>query len=65
MSVAAALVACAISAVAVQAADATSQTLVYAVYNGENTASDVFKTMQSAQSGTGERITGTPSFRRI
>ena len=29
---------------------------MYAAYNGENTASDVFKTMQSAQSNTGERI---------
>jgi uncharacterized membrane protein len=46
----------AISAAAVQAADATPRTLVYAAYNGENTASDVFKTMQSAQSNTGERI---------
>src|SRR5262245_35646701 len=33
-----------------------SQTLVYAVYEGENTASDVFKTMKSNQSSTGERI---------
>jgi uncharacterized membrane protein len=38
------------------AAAPTSETLVYAVYDGENTASNVFKTMQSGQWSTGERI---------
>jgi uncharacterized membrane protein len=33
-----------------------SETLIYAVYNGQNTATDAFKTMQSNQSATGERI---------
>src|SRR5262245_62561597 len=33
-----------------------SETLVYAVYNGQDTATQVFKTMKSAQSSTGERI---------
>ena len=33
-----------------------SETLVYAVYDGQNTASQVFKTMKSAQNSTGERI---------
>jgi len=45
-----------IAAVAMAAAAANSQTLIYAVYNGENTATDVFKTMRSAQASTGERI---------
>jgi uncharacterized membrane protein len=40
----------------VHAAAPTSETLVYAVYDGENTAGNVFKTMQSAQWSTGERI---------
>jgi uncharacterized membrane protein len=38
------------------AAGATSETLVYAVYDGQDTATQVFKTMKSAQSATGERI---------
>src|SRR5262249_32145761 len=33
-----------------------SETLIYAVYNGQDTATDVFKTMRSNQSSTGERI---------
>jgi uncharacterized membrane protein len=33
-----------------------SETLVYAVYNGQGTAAEVFKSMRSAQSSTGERI---------
>jgi uncharacterized membrane protein len=49
------LAACAIGIPVLQAAD-RSETLVYAVYNGQNTASDAFKTMRSAQSATGERI---------
>jgi len=32
------------------------QTLIMAVYDGQNTASQVFKTMKSAQDETGERI---------
>jgi len=40
---------------ALRAAD-KSETLIYAVYNGQNTASDVFKSMKSAQGSTGERI---------
>jgi uncharacterized membrane protein len=40
----------------VAAAAERSETLVYAVYNGQNTATDVFKTMKSAQGTTGERI---------
>ena len=55
-SVAVALTAGAISDAVVGATDATTQTLVYAVYNGENAASDVFKTMTAAQGSTGERI---------
>jgi uncharacterized membrane protein len=39
----------------VQAAD-RSETLVYAVYNGQDTASQTYKSMQSAQGVTGERI---------
>ncbi|HET9834131.1 MAG TPA: DUF1269 domain-containing protein [Vicinamibacterales bacterium] len=54
-SVAAVLAASALTVTAVQAAD-KSETLVYAVYAGQNTASDVFKTMKSAQKDTGERI---------
>ena len=41
---------------ALYAAAPTSETLVYAVYDGENTAANVFKTMQSGQWSTGERI---------
>jgi uncharacterized membrane protein len=37
-------------------ADSKPETLVYAVYNGQDTATQVFKTMKSAQSSTGERI---------
>jgi uncharacterized membrane protein len=33
-----------------------SETLIYAVYDGQDTATQVFKTMKSAQSDTGERI---------
>ena len=38
------------------AQDVASQTLVYAAYNGQNRAAEVFKTMQSSQYATGERI---------
>jgi uncharacterized membrane protein len=44
-----------VSAVGLCAAQRT-ETLVYAVYDGEDTASEVFKTMKSAQHDTGERI---------
>src|SRR5262249_19232827 len=33
-----------------------SETLIYAVYNGQDTATQVYKTMQQNQSSTGERI---------
>lgn len=54
-SVAAAVIAAATGGAVVRAAD-KSESLVYAVYAGENTATDVFKSMRSAQSSTGERI---------
>jgi uncharacterized membrane protein len=54
-SVAAALTAGIISDAVLRAAD-KPQTLVYAVYNGQDTATGVFKTMKSAQDATGERI---------
>jgi uncharacterized membrane protein len=44
-----------VSAIGLRAA-ARSETLVYAVYPGQDTASQVFKTMKSAQRETGERI---------
>ena len=40
----------------VRAADDRPETLIYAVYNGQDTASQVFKSMQSNQNDTGERI---------
>lgn len=40
----------------VLAQDLTSQTLIYATYDGEKTAGEVFKTMKSNQIATGERI---------
>ncbi len=40
---------------AIRAAD-QSETLVYAVYDGQNTAGQVFQSMKSAQRDTGERI---------
>jgi len=55
-SVAALVTAGAMSAAVARAADDKSETLVYAVYAGQDTASQVFKTMRSAQSSTGERI---------
>src|SRR5262245_49161280 len=39
-----------------RAASQTSQTLVYAAYDGQGTASQVFKSMRSAQYATGEYI---------
>src|SRR5262252_3150112 len=53
-----AVAATAVMGVAARAAAAAdkSETLIYAVYNGQDTATDVFKTMRSNQSATGERI---------
>jgi uncharacterized membrane protein len=56
VSVAAALTVGAIGVAAPRAADTKSETLVYAVYNGQDTATQVFKKMKSAQGSTGERI---------
>jgi len=39
-----------------RAASQRSETLIYATYDGQNTASQVFKSMQSGQAGTGEYI---------
>ena len=41
------------------------ETLVYAVYDGQDTATQVFKTMRSAQSATGERIESYAVVSRI
>jgi uncharacterized membrane protein len=54
-SVAAALVAGTV-APAVRATSDKPETLIYAVYDGQDTATQVFKTMRSAQHETGERI---------
>ena len=45
-----------IGAAIVRAADIRSESLVFAVYDGRNTAAQAFKTMKSAQRATGERI---------
>jgi len=55
-SMAAVMTAGVLSAAAVPAATDGSETLIYAVYDGQDKASDVFKTMQANQSATGERI---------
>lgn len=55
-SIAAVLTAGSIGVVAIGAQTAQSQTLVYAVYPGPDTASQVFKSMKAAQGATGERI---------
>jgi uncharacterized membrane protein len=55
-SVAAVLVAGAVGSSVLRAAGDKPETLIYAVYNGEDTASQVFKSMKSAQGETGERI---------
>jgi uncharacterized membrane protein len=39
-----------------QAQDVASKTLVYAQYDGQKRAGEVFKSMQAAQGSTGERI---------
>jgi uncharacterized membrane protein len=46
----------AIGAPVLRAAGDRSESLIYAVYNGQDTAGQVFKTMKSAQASTGERI---------
>jgi uncharacterized membrane protein len=55
-SVVAVLAAGAMSEVAARAASPKSETLVYAVYDGQDTATNIFKTMKSNQKATGERI---------
>jgi len=54
VSVAVALALC-VGTIGLRAAE-RAETLVYAVYEGQDTASQVFKTMKSAQYQTGERI---------
>lgn len=54
--IAAVLTAGTTSVAALGAQEARSQTLVYAAYDGQDSATQVFKTMRSAQSETGERI---------
>jgi uncharacterized membrane protein len=54
-SVAAVVLTAAMGVPALRAAD-NSETLIYAVYNGQDTATQVFKTMRSAQGDTGEVI---------
>ena len=56
VAVAAVLTAGTIGVAALRASAPTSQSLVYAVYDGQDTASQVFKTMVQGQSSTGERI---------
>jgi uncharacterized membrane protein len=55
VSVAAALTVASIGTAA-RAADKKSETLIYAVYDGQDKATEVFKSMKSAQGSTGERI---------
>jgi uncharacterized membrane protein len=55
-SAAAVLTAGVLNAAAVRAADDRSETLIYAVYDGQDTATQVFNKMKSSQSSTGERI---------
>ena len=43
------------SGVTVRAGSDKPETLIYAVYNGQDTASNVFKTMKSGQRDAGER----------
>jgi len=56
VTVAAVTTATAIGVAALHASAPTSQSLVYAVYNGQDTASQVYKTMVQGQNSTGERI---------
>jgi uncharacterized membrane protein len=55
-SVAAALIAGPMGGAVLRADDNKPETLIYAVYNGQDTATNVFKTMKSNQRATGERI---------
>ena len=55
-AVAAVLTAGAARVAVVRAASDRPETLIYAVYDGQDRASEVFKTMKSAQGDTGERI---------
>ena len=55
-TVTAMLVTVGVGGAALRAASQQSQTLIYATYDGQNTAGQVYKTIQSAQSSTGERI---------
>ena len=55
-SVAAMLTAGAIGAAVLRAASDRPETLIYAAYNGQDRASEVFKTMKAGQGETGERI---------
>ena len=55
-SLAAVLTAGALRVAVVRAANDRPETLIYAVYDGQDRASEVFKTMKSAQDATGERI---------
>lgn len=56
VAVAAALTVGTIGVAALRAQASRPQTLVYAVYDGQDTAGQVFKTMKSAQGETGESI---------
>jgi uncharacterized membrane protein len=56
LAVVAAATAGVVGGAALRAAADRSESLVYAVYNGQDTATEVFKTMRSAQGQTGERI---------
>jgi len=56
VAVATALIAGAVGIPALRAQNSQPQTLIMAVYDGQDTAGQVFKTMSSAQGDTGERI---------
>jgi uncharacterized membrane protein len=56
VSAVAVLTAGAVGAAVLRAAGDRSESLIYAVYNGQDTAAQVYKTMKSAQGSTGERI---------
>jgi hypothetical protein len=60
-----AILAVSVSGVAMlRAAEGRSETLVYAVYNGQDTATQVFSTMKSGQSSTGNASSRMPSCPR-
>ena len=56
LAVAAVAIVSVVAGAGLSASAPTSQSLVYAVYNGQDTASQVYKTMVQGQSSTGERI---------